>query len=148
MDTDGVAEPEATATEPRGESEVAAPSEVRADSARSSGSGKRAAAFIAGGVGVAGLATFGVLGAMSNSKYDELEEACPNAKCVSDQRANIDDGKLYQTLANVGLAVGVVGLGTSAALFFVGGSGQPEKKASKVEVRVGLRSIELHGSFQ
>lgn len=135
---------DAPLVEPESETMVAAPS----DAEHSPSPGKRTAAFIAGGVGVAGLATFGVLGTMSNSKYSGLEEACPNAKCSSDEQDNIDDGKLYQTLANVGLVVGVVGLGTSAALFLIGGSSQPEKQAAAVQLRVGLRSIELRGSFQ
>jgi tetratricopeptide (TPR) repeat protein len=137
---------DAPVAEPQSETVVAAPSDPEA-SPSSPGSGKRTAAFIAGGVGVAGLATFGVLGTMSNSKYSELEEACPNAQCSSDEQANIDEGKLYQTLANIGLVVGVVGLGTSAALFLMGGPRQPEQ-AARVQLRVGLRSIELRGSFQ
>ena len=144
-DADQVAAGTEAEAEPETGSESAP---VTSSEPSSSGSGKRTAAFIAGGVGVAGLATFGVLGAMSNSKYNELDDACPNAKCAADQQGNIDDGKLYQTLANVGLVVGVVGLGTSVTLFLVGGSGQSEKKASAMELRVGMRSIELRGRFQ
>src|ERR1041385_1122326 len=33
-------------------------------------------AYVAGGVGVAGLATFAVFGSMSNSKYNELSDQC------------------------------------------------------------------------
>jgi tetratricopeptide (TPR) repeat protein len=111
------------------------------------GNGKRTAAFIAGGVGVAGLATFGVLGAMSNSKYNDLEDACPNGRCSSDQQGKIDDGKLYQTLANVGLVVGVVGVGASVTLFVLSSSG-PAEKAARLELRAGLRSVELRGRFE
>jgi hypothetical protein len=116
--------------------------------ASSTGNGKRSAAFIAGGVGVAGLATFGVLGAMSNAKYNDLDDACPSARCSSDQQSRIDDGKLYQTLANVGLIVGIAGVGTSVTLFVLSSSGASEQKAARLELRAGLRSLELRGRFE
>ena len=114
------------------------------------GGGKQTAAFIAGGVGVAGLAMFGVFGAMSNSKYNELNEACAGGRCPPNRQSDIDAGKRDQTLANVGLAVGLVGVGTSAALFLFAGSSsqQKEQQGARLSLGFGFGSINLRGRFE
>jgi hypothetical protein len=137
-------------SEPLAEEGVETEREEEAAPASSSGGGTRTAAFIAGGVGIAGLATFGIFGAMSNSKFSELEDACPDDRCDQSREGDIDDGKTFQTVANVGLAVGIIGLGTSAALFIFGGSGGAEQKSdsAKLDLGVGPTSITLRGRFQ
>jgi hypothetical protein len=115
----------------------------------SSSAGKNTLAFVAIGIGAAGLTAFGVFGALSNSKFNDLEEACPDKHCPPERQGDIDDGKRFQTLANIGLAVGVVGVGTGVALFVFGGPSKQgaEPKASLPRLSVGARSIELRGSF-
>jgi hypothetical protein len=78
--------------------------------------GLRPWAYIAGGLGVAGLASFTVFGLMSSSTYDDLKNTCPQG-CLPDKRSEIDRGVSEQTAANVGLGVGIVGLGVGATLF-------------------------------
>ena len=103
---------------------------------------------VAGGVGIAGIATFAIAGSLSSSKYDELEKSCPNGQCSPHRQDDIDDGKKLQTIANVGLAVGVAGLATGTALLLFGGSKDDgSKKASKTEVGVGYRSVHVRGTF-
>jgi hypothetical protein len=106
-------------------------------------------AFVAGGVGLAGVAVFGVLGSMSNAKYEDLQDACKNERCDPSAQDDIDAGKRYQTIANVGLAVGIVGLGASAALFALSGSSTPEADATaRVELGLGLGTLHVRGRFQ
>lgn len=116
------------------------------------GSGKRTAAFVAGGVGVVGLAAFGVFGALSNSKYRKLQDACEGGRCPTGNQTDIDQGKRFQTLANVGLAVGIVGVGTSAVLFVLSrrqpGAPASDQAMSNLELSAGLGSVQLRGSFQ
>jgi hypothetical protein len=126
---------------------VAAPEER--ESPRTSG-GSNTLAWVAGGVGVAGVAVFGVFGAMSNSKFSELEDSCPNNHCPLDLEGEKSDGQTFQTIANVGLVVGVVGLGTAVTLFALGGPSDAAYSARRSTPRltVGLGSIQLRGSFQ
>jgi hypothetical protein len=113
-----------------------------------SGGGISPLVYVAGGVGVAGLATFAITGSMANSKFDDLEKACPNGQCPPERQEDIDDGKRLQTFANVGLAVGVAGLATGAALLVFGGSkGDEPKKKPSAALGVGYRSIHLRGTF-
>lgn len=109
---------------------------------------RKLGAFVAGGVGLAGAAVFGVFGAMSNAKYDDLQNACTNERCSPSEQDDIEAGKLYQTIANVGLAVGIVGLGASAALFALGSSSPSEAAtAGRVEVGVGFATLHVRGRF-
>jgi hypothetical protein len=111
------------------------------------GSGKTLA-FVAGGIGAAGLVTFGVFGLLSQSKYDDLEEACIDNHCPPDRAGDIDDGKTFQTVANVGLGVGIVGVATGVALFLFTGPKKTEApKSSSLELGVGFRSVEVRGTF-
>jgi hypothetical protein len=77
-------------------------------------------AYVAGGVGVVGLATFGIVGAMAQSTYNDLGSACHNGPCPASKADEISSGKTQETIANVGLAVGVVGLAAGVALFIFG----------------------------
>lgn len=108
---------------------------------------KRTWAYIAGGVGAAGVVTFGVFGAMNRSKYNSLDSDCPNGICPTDRNDDIDAGKRYQTIANIGLVVGVVGLGTGTALYFLSDDEQGREQPT-TQVGVGPGSVMVRGTFQ
>jgi hypothetical protein len=124
--------------------------EVTVDDKTILGMEQRTWAYVAGGVGVAGLATFGVFGAMSRSKYNDLESSCPGGICPADRQSDIDAGKRDQTIANIGLIVGVVGLGTGTALYFLddkSGSGRETATKPSTSVGLGPGSVTVQGSF-
>lgn len=110
---------------------------------------KRQWAYVAGGVGAAGVVTFGVFGLMNNAKYNDLQDSCPNGQCPPDRSSDIDAGRRNQTIANVGLVVGVVGLGAGTTLFLMSRNDKPSDAASsKVpEVAVGPGSVLVRGQF-
>jgi hypothetical protein len=83
----------------------------------SSGIPLRTWAYVAGGVGAAGLLTFTIGGLMAKSTYDDLNSACHGGPCPSDKSGEISSGKTQQTIANVGLVVGILGVGAGATLF-------------------------------
>jgi hypothetical protein len=133
--------------EPSPDIEPDASTDTRVESSTSGGS--HTLAYIAGGVGIAGLAAFGVFGVMSNSKFDSLEDACAEDRCPASRREDADAGKRYQTFANIGLVVGAVGIGTAAALLLFGSSSEPDRDraASRPELFVGLGSVHVSGRF-
>jgi hypothetical protein len=98
---------------------------------------------VAGGVGVAGLAMFTIFGLMDNSTYSDLKNACPGNMCPPDKQSQIDSGRTQQTLANVGLVVGALGLAGGATLFALSLSSKPSTAPSTALVAapgfVGLR---------
>jgi hypothetical protein len=74
-------------------------------------------AVVAGGVGLAGIATFAVFGSMAHSDYSDLQTTCGTGPCPSSKADEISSGKSKQLIANVGLAVGVVGAVAGTTLF-------------------------------
>jgi hypothetical protein len=115
----------------------------------SSGIDQRTLAYVAGGVGVAGFATFAVFGLLNNGKYDDLEAQCPGGVCPPSASSDAETGRQYQTLANVGLGVGIVGQASGAVLFLTAPSPRTETAALKPTTRlaVGPASVSLQGKF-
>jgi hypothetical protein len=107
--------------------------------------GLRTASFVAAGVGVAGLATFGVFGLMAKSTYDSLESECHGA-CTTNHSDQVSSGKTQQTVADLALAVGIVGAVTGVTLFVLS---RPPKSSDAPSAAIlgGPGWIGVRGSF-
>jgi hypothetical protein len=81
----------------------------------------RPLAYVTAAIGLAGLATFGTFGVMSNSTYSDLKSACPSSTggCPPGKQGEISAGRTEQTVANVGLVVGLLGAAAGVTLFVV-----------------------------
>jgi len=111
-------------------------------------SGMRIGAFAAAGVGLAGFVTFAVAGSMSNSTYDKLKSSCGEGPCPQEFAADVDKGKTQQTVANVGLIIGAVGVAAGATLFVLSlrkKSDAPTEPTTSL--LIGPTSLGLRGSF-
>lgn len=108
--------------------------------------------YVVGGVGVLGVLGFGLVGALARNAHSELRAcapACPRAKAEQVSR-------LY-AIANVSLGVGIVGVGTAAALLLTSrdnarsGAATPPRhaKVAVIDVRQTHGGVfaELRGSF-
>jgi hypothetical protein len=83
----------------------------------SSGSGKRTAGFVIGGIGVAGLALGGITGAIALSDHGSVTSACPSQKgCSADVVSKASAGKTMSIVSTAGFAGGVLGVGIGAYL--------------------------------
>lgn len=125
-------EPAAREAEPGGEGEVALSSDDPPPFTT--------LALVSGGVGVLGLVSFAVFGSLNNSTFSDLEDKCSNKRCPPNLKGDADTGQTYQTIANVSLVVGLVGLGAAATFFYLG---------SQEETQVGLGpgSVHVRGTF-
>jgi hypothetical protein len=56
---------------------------------------------------------------MDNSTYDDLKGACTGNVCPPNKQGEVSAGKTQQTVANVGLVLGGVGLAAGATLFVI-----------------------------
>ena len=106
---------------------------------------RRATAYVAAGLGAAGAITFGVFGLLNNAKYSGVEDECDNNICPASARSDAERGHTYQTAANVGLIVGVVGLGTALTLILTEDDSEPPETATRLGVGPG--QISLQGTF-
>jgi hypothetical protein len=113
-------------------------------------------AYVALGAGGAGLVTFVTFGALNQSVYSDLKDACPNMHCPVDRQDDIDKGRRYQVLANVGLGLAVVG-GAVGTFLLLNGESSPSSPVDEASRRphhvaltdfaVGPQSIQVRGSF-
>lgn len=87
----------------------------------------RTAGWVVGAVGVAGLATFGVTGAMVLADHED----CPDFRCSSDKRPQALLG-----VNGVALGVGVLGVGVAIPLLVVG-YGQKSSPVVALEPMIG-----------
>ena len=128
------------------EKETEAPQAIGTQSPRRSDTRLTTMGWIAGGVGLTGLGTFVIAGLQSRGIYRTLQSECP-AGC--DDAAHRDDanrGKLYQTVANVGLGLGLVGTLTGATLVYLGTRGTASG-APSVAVSQGSFLLSYAGGF-
>jgi hypothetical protein len=107
---------------------------------------REALVYVSGGIGVLGLASFGIFGLLNHSQYGDLDDECSGGVCPGSIRQDAVRGHRYQTIANIGLLVGVVGIGTGLGLYFMDDGAENERQAS-TQVRLGLGSVTVKGSF-
>jgi hypothetical protein len=107
----------------------------------------RTAGYVTGVVGVAGAAVFAITGLMAKSTFNTLDRECGAAGCSDSGHQNdIDRGKSLQTVANVGLVIGAVGLVAGGTMVLVGGGKQKESGA-RVSLSPGGGIVTYGGSF-
>ena len=112
------------------------------------GTGLRTAGFVAGGVGLAGLALFAIAGLGAKSAYDKLETECGGVPCTDEaHRSDIEGGKMLQTAANIGLAAGLTGLGVGATLLVLGSRSPAEKRGPSASVSASGAMLTYGGHF-
>jgi hypothetical protein len=109
-------------------------------------------AYVAGGVALAGLATFTAFGLMAGSTHSDLESACGAGPCPPGLQDDISAGRTQQTIANIGLVVFGVGAAAAVTLFVISSpksSSSPAASAAGPHVRVVARgaNLGLQGTF-
>lgn len=92
------------------------------------GGGRRVAAYVAGGIGLVGLAVGGVTGGLALARSGEAEENCVDgdegvALCNHEGKVAGDGAKMLGLVSTIGFGVGIAGLGTAAILLLTGSSG-------------------------
>ena len=79
-------------------------------------SSRKTVAYVVGGVGVVALGVGTYFGARALSAWGSRKDHCPSNVCDLDAVFYGDDAKRYGNFANVGLGIGLVGLGVGTYL--------------------------------
>ncbi len=114
---------------------------VRTDGGRSPVYG-----YVIGGIGIASLGASGVFFGLRAGKISDLDKVCPppDRQCPSrTQQSDIDAGKMYTTIANVTLAVGVAAVAGGLVLVLTSGSSGERS----VALAPSLGGAQLLGKF-
>jgi hypothetical protein len=108
------------------------------DQPKSAGSGSKTAGFIIGGVGVVALGVGTAFGIRALSKKADSDEECPtDTTCSEDGVTYNDQAKTAAWIANIGIGVGLVGIGVGTYLILTSG-GREERSASSRPARRAL----------
>ena len=105
------------------------------------------AGIVVGAVGVGGLIMFAVAGSMSKSTYSTLEKECGAGPCAASHADEISSGKTQQTLANVGLIVGAVGVAAGATLVVLSTRKSKGPPAPSTGLVIGPGYLGANGTF-
>jgi hypothetical protein len=107
----------------------------------------RTAGYVTGAVGVAGLAVFAITGMMAKSTFDTLDRECGAAGCSdAGHLGDVDRGKSLQTVANVGLVVGVLGVVGGGTMILLGG-GKSKEAGARAWLSPGGGMVSYGGTF-
>ncbi len=107
----------------------------------SPGGSQRRWAYVAGSIGVAGVAFGGVTGIVTLNKKSTADANCSDARRVCN-RAGIDaneSGKTFGALSGIGLGVGLVGLAAGTYLWLTDAKAQPHAAHSSIPLGCGVR---------
>ncbi|AUX35411.1 MULTISPECIES: hypothetical protein [Sorangium] len=113
---------------------------------------RRTLAFVAGGVGVAGVVTGSIFGLIAGARWNRAQDEHCRTETLCDDRgvSLVDDAKRAATLSNIGFVVGGVGLAAGVALFVTSlGDAQPAAARIVVTPAVGANGggLGIHGRF-
>lgn len=90
------------------------------------------ASFVSWGVGVAGLATFGIFAALGDAEEQDTLEECLDEmgrNTCPDSQARIDSVDQKFLIANIGLGVGIAGAAVGTVLLFTLDNGDSDQAA-------------------
>jgi hypothetical protein len=117
-----------------------------AASAQSGGSTQKTLGFVIGGVGVAGIATSMITGAMVLDRKSTVDRECAGSVCSRAGADAASSGRTLSTVSTVAFAVGAVGVGVGLYLAL---SAKPETETAKLEfvTSPGAAGLSLQGAF-
>ncbi|RLB60622.1 MAG: hypothetical protein DRI90_13295, partial [Deltaproteobacteria bacterium] len=100
----------------------------------------RFAGLAVSAVGVAGLVTFAIGRVQADGEIATLETDCGEGPCTDSTYADvIDRGQQAETMAGIGLGVGIAGVLAGAAMIIFGGPGGENTEAAWSVTHQGLR---------
>ncbi len=110
----------------------------------SAGGGLATAGWIALGLGAVGIASFATFALLADAQHDKLTETCVQTACSITKHDELaSTGETYQTLTNLSLVVGAVGLATGLTALLIDAGG-PDEEEAVPSVAVAL---DPHGGF-
>jgi hypothetical protein len=120
-----------------------APPPVEADTGKSP-----TAAWVALGIGGAGLVAGGIFGALALSEQSKLKDECPGDVCGPSRHGDVDGYNAKRMVAFIGLGVGVVGAAVGTVLLVTSSSPKKEQaQGPRIEPWIGIGSVGARGRF-
>jgi hypothetical protein len=106
-----------------------------------------AAAYVAGGIGLAGLAVGVVTGLMTMHAASTYKDHCNAGQCDSEGLDAASTGRTLQVVSPIGFAVGAVGIGAGAWLWFTAPTSNGPRAFIAPTVAPTTAGVSLGGIF-
>lgn len=118
------------------------------DEAAFSQNSMRTYAYVAGGIGLAGIGAGLVTGLMSTSKHSEAEQGCPDDTCPPEGAGNqaVQDFRSMRTVSTICYGVGAAGLATGVVLWLLAPDA-PAAQAQGLAPWLDARHVGMQGAF-
>jgi hypothetical protein len=102
--------------------------------------------WVAYGAGGLGFLTFAIAGSQAEAKYDELSSGCANEPrgCPLNE---VNQGKTLDTIANVGLGLGVLGVVGGTVLLVMDSQSRSKATARRTEVQLTGTRLNVSVTF-
>lgn len=107
----------------------------------------RTPAYVAYGIGGAGLLLSGVTTVLMLRTRDKLEESCHDGGCPPRSAGDLSRFPMYGTLAAVGLGVGLAGAGVGTYFLLSGKRRDEDARYGRVRAQLAPGYVGLSGSF-
>lgn len=109
----------------------------------------RTPAYVAFGVGGAGLVVGTVAGLLTLNAKSTLDEECPNDSCPPAEQDTLDRYRTYGTISALGFGVGVAGIATGTTLLLINGRAdvREDRSSAGIEPFIGLGAVGATGRF-
>lgn len=128
------APPKASGTAPVGPTATAPPP----DKPKDAGGGSRTGAYVALGVGGAGILAGTVFGLLAKSSESKGNDQCRGEVCPERSRSDFDSAKSKALVSNIGFGVGIVGLGVGGTLLVLSKGKSQEARVTTLPGGAGL----------
>ena len=109
----------------------------------------RIAAYVSGGVGLAGIGGGLVTGLMAVSKHSQAEEQCPEHVCTADSQGagSVEDFHSMRTLSTVFYGVGAAGVAAGVVFWLLAPDAPAASQARAFAPWIDARSLGVQGRF-
>lgn len=100
------------------------------------------------GVGVVGVGVGAVTGLMALGKASDLNDACPENPCPTENQSLKDDAETFSTISTISFIAGGVLVAAGVTLLVIQpGGGSAEADSATVEVRLNPTGLSAFGTF-
>jgi hypothetical protein len=105
-------------------------------------------AYVAGGVGVAGVSAGVITGLLANGKHDDAERLCPESRCAAGSPGldAVDAFRTWRMVSSVSYGVGAAGIATGVILWLTG-SDDTEGRSRSIEPWGTAKAAGVRGTF-
>jgi hypothetical protein len=106
-------------------------------------------AYVAGGVGAAGVGVGVITGLLANAKYDDAERLCPDSRCPAGSPGldAVDAFRTWRMVSSVSYGVGAAGIAAGVILWLTASDDADSARSRSIEPWGTAKAAGIRGTF-